>query len=95
MNCIGTLLSYHIRDWRRIPGGFVDYERLSPELFRSVQLETTFHDVIQEEIASPAEYEVALRIPFALFQETTNGSPESAATPTVRIYSTSRGKKWC
>lgn len=80
MNCIGTLLSYHIRDWHRIPCGFVDYERLSPELFRSVQLETTFHDVIQEEIASPVEYEVALRIPFALFQETTNVPPPRPGT---------------
>lgn len=75
MNCIGTLLSYHIRDWRRVPGGFASFDRLPEELFRSVTITTTCHEPIEQEIASPMEYEVGIRIPFTLFEVKTGSPP--------------------
>lgn len=76
MNCIGTLLSWHILNPMRsnyaVTGKFFkEYTPLTREDLEGFEIRTTFTEPIPEERTEATEYEVSLHIPFAVFQRTT------------------------
>lgn len=75
MNCIGTLLSWHIlnparSDYDTTGKFFEEYQVLTPADLEGFRIRTTLADPIPEELTEPLEYEVSLYIPFEVFRRT-------------------------
>ena len=68
-NCGGTMLAFHIPDHRRVPGGFVDFHRLSPEQCQMVNRYTTLPRVNDPERVGKRVWCLAFSIPFEIFAE--------------------------
>lgn len=69
INAGGTVLCSYIRDSRRVPGGFVDYTPLPPELLRRVQIRHSLPAVVDPEIAEVITWQIAYRIPLELMEQ--------------------------
>lgn len=68
ISAIGTMLLYHISDWRRLPeGGFRDYEPVREELCRLVEIHHSIKAPTPKPIEGPCAWTVAYRIPLSLF----------------------------
>jgi hypothetical protein len=68
MNCGGTLLASHVRDPRRVPGGFADFERLGADEGRSVLVRSSLPRTVDPEVESPLTWELAFFIPRELLE---------------------------
>ena len=68
MNCGGALLSTHITDHRRVPGGFAAFTRLTKEEVRGVRVRTSLPSRVEPEIPGPVEWELSFFIPTALLE---------------------------
>ena len=66
-NCGGTMLAFHIPDHRRVPGGFVDFHRLSPEQCQMVNRYTTLPRINDPERVGKRVWCLAFSIPFEIF----------------------------
>jgi hypothetical protein len=73
MNCGGALLASHVRDPRRVPGGFADFTRLSDEEGRAVPVRSTLPGVVDPEVESPLEWQLAFFIPLELLERRVGG----------------------
>jgi len=69
MNAGGALLSQHVVDPRRVPGGFAAFGWLVPEEGRQVSIRTTLPARIDPEIEEPLEWELSFRVPVALLEQ--------------------------
>lgn len=73
MNCIGTLLSWHILnparcDYAKTGKFFEEYYPLTRADLESFEIRSTFTEPVREELKEPVEYEVSLYIPFEVFR---------------------------
>lgn len=68
INAIGTMLLYHVSDWRRLPeGGFRDYSPVPEELCRTVEIHHSIQGPTSKPIVGPCAWTVTYRIPLSLF----------------------------
>ncbi|MBQ4107662.1 MAG: carbohydrate-binding family 9-like protein [Lentisphaeria bacterium] len=65
-SCGGVLLSQFIRDWTRAPGGFVDFDALTPPELAMVKRVSTMPLRTEEEITTPLDWRLGFFVPFAL-----------------------------
>jgi hypothetical protein len=63
----GALLLYHVRDARRMPGGFADFNPVSEADAAGVQIASTLPARVEPEIAEPLTWLLAFKAPAALF----------------------------
>jgi hypothetical protein len=68
MNCGGALLSTHITDHRRVPGGFEAFARLTPEEGRMVRIATSLTSPIEPEREEPLVWTLSFVIPVPLLE---------------------------
>ncbi len=67
INASGVLLTMHIEDERRAPGGFRRWRYLSAEEAAGIKIFHTLPDYIPDEITTPTAYRVGFFLPFQLF----------------------------
>jgi len=79
LNCSGTLLSYFIRDPRRVPGGFADFEQLSPEELQLVKRYPSLPRRVEPEITEKICWTIGFEIPLKLFSSKGNPIPSSGS----------------
>lgn len=65
----GTLLSYHIRDAERAPGGFRDFDKLTTEDAERILIDSTLPDRVDPEIQDALEWRLAFFLPFDLMEK--------------------------
>ena len=76
LNCIGTLLSYFIRDARRIPGGFADSSKLPPEDLALIRRYPSLpRKAVEPEHKEPLRWTIGFEIPLELFTRWGNPDP--------------------
>ncbi len=68
MNCGGALLSSHVTDARRVPGGFAAFTRLPDAHGRQVRVRSSLPAVVEPEIEGSLEWELAFFVPTALLE---------------------------
>ena len=68
MNCGGTLLVFHVRDWTRGPGGLADFQPLTEAETAGVRVVSSLPKVNEPELAGPTLWQLGFFIPFALFR---------------------------
>ena len=68
MNVSGVLLTMHIEDPLRVPGGFKKFRYLTKEEAKDIKIFHTLPDHIPEEINTMTEYRVGFFLPFSLFK---------------------------
>lgn len=68
MNCGGALLSTHVTDPRRVPGGFAAFTRLPESDGRQVRVHGSLPRVVEPEIDVPVEWELSFFVPTALLE---------------------------
>lgn len=68
MNVSGVLLTMHIEDETRVPGGFKKFRYLTKEEAKDIRIFHTLPDRIPEEITTLTEYRVGFFLPFSLFK---------------------------
>jgi hypothetical protein len=68
MNCGGALLSTHISDHRRVPGGFAAFSRLTAEEGRLVGVRPSLAPPIEPERVGPLDWTLSFVIPVALLE---------------------------
>lgn len=68
MNCGGALLSTHITDHRRVPGGFAAFSRLSEDEGRLVRVHPSLAPPIEPERPEPVEWTLSFVLPVALLE---------------------------
>ena len=68
MNCGGALLSTHIRDHRRVPGGFAAFSRLSDVEGRRLRVRASLEAPIDPELPGPLVWTLAFEIPSAVLE---------------------------
>jgi hypothetical protein len=68
MSCGGALLASHVTDHRRVPGGFAAFTKLPAEHGRRVALRASLPPLVEPEIQSPLDWELAFFIPFDLLE---------------------------
>lgn len=67
-NCGGAALMYYITDPGRVPGGFKDYTRLSPDEGQRVIVRGSMPAIIEPEIEEEVSWYLEFFIPFSLLQ---------------------------
>lgn len=68
VNAGGALLASHIRDWRRVPGGFEDFNLLELELCEKVAVKTSLPPMVNPEETAPLSWWSIWKIPRAFFE---------------------------
>ena len=68
MNCGGTPLASHITDHRRVPGGFAAFTRLGEDEGRTLLVRSSLPRVVDPEVESPLEWQLAFFIPLSLVE---------------------------
>jgi hypothetical protein len=68
LNCGGTMLLYYIEDATRVGGTFAKYTKVSPEHAAMVEVASSMPKQVTEEIESPVDWSLAVRIPFAVME---------------------------
>ncbi len=68
VNAGGTMLASHIRDWRRVPGGFADFNLLPPPLCDRVEIKTSLPRVVEPEVLAPMSWWSIWKVPRAFFE---------------------------
>lgn len=68
MNCGGALLSTHITDHRRVPGGFAAFSRLTEDEGRLVDVQASLAAPIEPEREGPLDWTLSFVIPVALLE---------------------------
>lgn len=67
-NAGGTLLVSCMKDWRRLPGGFGECIRFTPEAGTAIERVTSLPAVVDPEIPDPLTWTLAARIPLVLLR---------------------------
>jgi len=65
-NCGGAMLGSYIVDSTRIPGGFKEYTKLTPDDGRSVQIYHSLPQRVEPEIQTPTRWLLEFFIPYSL-----------------------------
>jgi len=68
INAGGTCHASHIRDPRRVPGGFADFSPLTPNQLAQLRICTSLPPVVDPEIADPLAWCAAAVIPLTLLE---------------------------
>lgn len=68
MNAGGALLSTHISDHRRVPGGFAAFTRLPPEHGSLVAIRSSLPPRVEPELEGPLDWELSFFVPTALLE---------------------------
>lgn len=68
MNCGGSLLCYHVRDYRRTPDGFADFTKLSNAQLDRVKRHACLPVRVEPEITEPTTWTMGFFIPAGLFE---------------------------
>ena len=68
MNCGGTLHATHVTDHRRENGVLGEATPLTPEEGRQVAIRTTLPPLVEPEVESPVDWELAFSIPSAVLE---------------------------
>lgn len=78
INAGGTVHCSHVRDHRRTPGGFADWNPIEPAAIAAIRVRSTLPRRIEPEIADPTSWSLEAEIPLALFAGAL-GRPVAAA----------------
>jgi hypothetical protein len=68
MNCGGALLSTHITDHRRVPGGFAAFTRLTEADAALVAIRSSLPPLVEPEVETPVDWQLSFAIPVALLE---------------------------
>lgn len=68
MNCGGALLSTHITDPRRVPGGFAAFTKLTEDDAELVSICSDQPPVVEPEVETPLGWELSFAIPATLLE---------------------------
>ena len=68
VNCGGTMLLYYIEDATIVGGAFKKRTQVAPEHAAMVEVASSMPKRVPEEIESPVDWSLALRIPFAMME---------------------------
>ena len=79
-NAGGTMLTSHVTDPVRVPGGFRAFAMLTKTQRERIAACTTLPRTLWPEIAEPTTWELGLCIPFAVLTELTGGPAPRAGT---------------
>ena len=77
MNCIGTLLSYFIRNARRTASAFEDYSVLPPEDLALIKRYPSLSAPVEPEITEPVRWTLGFEISMELFTRWGCTAPQS------------------
>ncbi len=78
MNCGATLLLYHIRDPRRTPEGFADFNPVAAEQAQKMRVYHSLPARVEPEIEEPVEWFLEYSIPMSLFEPYIGERPRPA-----------------
>ena len=78
MNCGGNLLLYHIRDPRRTPEGFADFNPVAAEQAAKMRVYHSLPARVDPEIQEPVEWFLEYGIPLSLFEPYIGETPRPA-----------------
>jgi hypothetical protein len=67
-NCGGAFLCHHIRDPRRVPGGFADATPLDPAWLARIRVFHSLPARVEPELAGPVEWSLEFSLPLALVE---------------------------
>jgi hypothetical protein len=67
-NCGGAFLSSYITNPERVPGGFKEFTKLSPELARAIRVRSSLPPITAPEITEPIDWTLQFFIPFSLLE---------------------------
>ena len=68
INCVGTPLLSYITDWRRTPHGFGEYAPVESETLADLLTVASLTSPLAAEITTPLAWQIAYRLPFAMFE---------------------------
>lgn len=66
LNCGGAMLASYIVDPTRIPGGFKEYTKLTPDDCRAVRIYHSLPQQVEPELQTPTRWLLELFIPYSL-----------------------------
>ena len=65
-NCGGTLLSYHVQDWRKVNGELTKFIHIPNAWMKKIGVYHSMPKRVEPEITEPVNWRLQLAIPFAL-----------------------------
>ena len=94
LNACGVMLLYHVIDWTQVGDAYADYYAVGDYANEAVKRYPTLKaDDVKEEITEPCDWELAMYIPFSLFEKEfgADGIPAKGTTWRANFYTCADG----